>query len=341
MVVGRNLKWVDIDMTKVKLDKLIVHFAQTNKAEGRSKKTISWYSEMLEDFNRFLKYKDSKGILSELDIQTVRQFVISQQERGLSPYTVQGKVRALKAFASWLLREGYTSDNLLSSYKLPRVPVNLIEPLTNTEIDQLVKYQNPLNAVGCRNIAILITMLDTGIRLSELCNLQFEDTHIEDGYLKVMGKGSKERIVPIGASAQKMLWRYTIHFRPDPLSNADNYLFLTLDGKPLQPNAVKLLINRWGKKSGIPRLHAHLCRHTFATNFLIYNCGDVFRLQQILGHTSLEMVRRYVHYASTQALINGKVLSPLDQMGIGKLRGYKIDRMLRKTSRNKNGDGYG
>jgi integrase/recombinase XerC/integrase/recombinase XerD len=116
---------------------------------------------------------------------------------------------------------------------------------------------------------------------------------------------------------------------------------LTLDGKPLQPNAVKLLINRWGKKTGIPRLHAHLCRHTFATNFLIYNCGDVFRLQQILGHTTLEMVRRYVHYASTQALINGKVLSPFDQMGISKLRGYKIDRMLRKTSKNNNGEGYG
>jgi integrase/recombinase XerC/integrase/recombinase XerD len=341
MVVGRNLRWADIDMTEVRLDKLIIHFAQTNKAEGRSNKTISWYSEMLEDFNRFLKYKNHKGILSDLVIQTVRQFVIFEQERGLSPYTVQGKVRALKAFSSWLLREGYTNDNLLGSYKLPRVPVKLIEPLTNTEIDQLVKYQNPLNAIGCRNIAILIILLDTGIRLSELCGLRFEDTHIEDGYLKVMGKGSKERIVPIGASTQKMLWRYTIHFRPDSLLSTDNYLFLTLDGKPLQPNAVKLLINRWGKRAGIPRLHAHLCRHTFATNFLIYNCGDVFRLQQILGHTTLEMVRRYVHYASTQALINGKVLSPFDQMGISKLRGYKIDRILRKTNHTNNGDKYG
>ena len=76
-------------------------------------------------------------------------------------------------------------------------------------------------------------------------------------------------------------------------------------------------------------LHPHLRRHTFATNYLIYKCGDVFRLQQILGHTSLEMVRRYVHYASTQALMNGNTVSPIDQMGIRKLRGYKIDRMLK------------
>ena len=98
----------------------------------------------------------------------------------------------------------------------------------------------------------------------------------------------------------------------------------------VRANAIKSLIRRWSKKAGIPRLHAHLCRHTFATNYLIHNCGDVFRLQKLLGHNSLEMVRRYVHYASTQALINSKTLSPVDQMGIKKLRAYKIDQMLSK-----------
>ncbi len=326
----RNLKWLDIDMAEVELDKLILHFAQPNKAEGKSPKTIAWYSEMLTDFTRFVESAGYRSILSNFDVETVREFVVSEQERGLSPYTVQGKVRALKAFSSWLFREGYTSDNLLSNFKLPKVPVNLIEPLSSGEIDQLVGYHNLLTAIGCRDIAILVLMLDTGIRLSELCSLHIDDAHVEEGYLKVLGKGSKERIVPIGALAQKMLWRYLIHFRPAPIVKTDDYLFLTLDGKPLQSNAVKLLINRWGKRAGIPRLHAHLCRHTFATNYLIHKCGDVFRLQQILGHTSLEMVRRYVHYASSQALINGKILSPVDQMGIKKLRAYKIDQELSK-----------
>ena len=114
--------------------------------------------------------------------------------------------------------------------------------------------------------------------LSYLVSKHFEDSHIEQGYLKIPGKGSKERVTPVGASAQKMPWRYVIHFRPDPLVAADDYLFLTLDGKPIQPNGVKLLFAHWGKKAGIPRLHAHLLRHTFATNFLVYKCGDVFRL---------------------------------------------------------------
>jgi site-specific recombinase XerD len=330
----RNLKWVDIDMAEVELDKLILHFAQSNKAEGKSPRTIAWYSDMLKDFARFLESKGCRGVLSRFDIETVREFVVYEQERGMSPYTVQGKVRALKAFSSWLFREAYISDNLLSNFKLPKVPTNLIEPLTSAEVDQLVNCQSPLTAIGCRDISILIVMLDTGVRLSELCGLRFGDAHVEQGYLKVMGKGGKERIMPIGASAQKMLWRYVIHFRPEPLVKADNYLFLTLDGKPLRANAVKLLMRRWSKKAGIPRLHAHLCRHTFATNYLIHNCGDVFRLQQILGHNSLEMVRRYVHYASSQSLINSKTLSPVDQMGIRKLRGYKIDQMLNKTDPN-------
>jgi site-specific recombinase XerD len=321
-------------MAELELNKLILHYAQSNKAEGKSPKKISWYSEMLNDFARFLKSKGYQAVLSEFDIQIVRQFLVHEQERGLSPFSVQGKVRALKAFSSWLFTESYFGENLLSNFKLPKVPINLIEPLTIVEINQLVACQNPLTAVGCRAIAILIVMLDTGIRLSELCSLYFEDAHIEEGYLKIMGKGRKERVVPVGASSQKVLWRYIIHFRPEPIAKSENYLFLTLDGKPLQANAVKLMLKRWGKKAGVPRLHAHLCRHTFATNYLIHNCGDVFRLQQILGHTSLEMVRRYVHYASAQAMINSNHFSPMDHMGIKKLNGYKIDHALKDKSAN-------
>jgi len=327
----RNLHWGDLNMPELELKKLILHFAQSNKAEGKSPKTISWYTDMLTDFTRFLASTDRRLVLAEFNISVAREFVIPEQERELSPYTVQGKVRALKAFASWLFNESYTTDHVLYNLKMPKAPQNLIEPLIATEIDQLVKSQNPLTSLGCRNIAILVLLLDTGLRVSELCGLRSEDAHIEEGYLKVMGKGSKERIVPIGGLAQKMLWRYVIHFRPETAVDADDFLFLTLDGKPLCTNAIKLLLKRWGKKAGVPRLHAHLCRHTYATDFLIYNCGDVFRLQQILGHTTLEMVRKYVHYASAHTLIQGNVTSPIDRMSIKGLRGYKIDRELRNN----------
>ena len=323
------MKWADINMAELDLTKLISHFSQSIRAEGKSPKTVSWYTEMLFGFIKFLRANGIEAILSELNATTARQFVISEQGRGLSPYTVQGKVRALKAFSSWLFAEGYTQDNLLANVKLPKVPTKLIEPLSAGEIDSLISTQNPLTSLGSRNLALLVTLLDTGLRLSELCNLRFDDARIEEGYLKVTGKGNKERVVPIGSTGQRVLWRYVFHFRPEPLGESNNYLFLTLDGKGLRPNAVKLLLKRWGRRAGVPRLHAHLCRHTYATNFLDYKCGDVFRLQQILGHSTLEMVRRYVHYASARDMMQGRVSSPLDQIGIKKLRGYKIDRILR------------
>ena len=96
----------------------------------------------------------------------------------------------------------------------------MIEPLIAVEIDQLVEYQNPLTSLGCRNIAILVLFLYTRLRVSELCGLRSEDVHIEEGYLKVMGKGSKERIVPISGLAQKILWWYVIYFRPETAVDA-------------------------------------------------------------------------------------------------------------------------
>jgi integrase/recombinase XerC/integrase/recombinase XerD len=329
--VKRNFGWTDIDMSVIELGKLLKHYTQCLKSEGKSPKTISWYGEMLCVFIRYLESSGISPVLANFNLVNVRDFVVYEQNRELSPYTVQARVRALKAFSSWLFSEQYTEENILANLKMPKAPVRMVEPLTPDEISTLITAQNSLTAIGSRNVAVLITFLGTGIRESELSNLHFEDAHIEQGYLKVMGKGSKERVVPIGGLGQKVLWRYVFHFRPEPINDTNNYLFLTLDGKKLESNAIKLFLKRWGKKAGVPRLHAHLCRHTYATDFLIYNCGDVFRLQQILGHTTLEMVRKYVHYASAHTLIQGNVTSPIDRMNIKGLRGYKIDRELRNN----------
>jgi site-specific recombinase XerD len=320
--------WLDIKMKGLDLEKLIAHFAHSNRSEGKSPKTVSWYSDMLIDFVNYIKRDGKNTTLTECNVKSVREYIVHEQKRGMSPYTVQAKVRALKAFSSWLFKEGYTFDNTLTSIRLPKAPIKIIDILSPDEIETLIDAQKPLTSFGSRNIAILVTLLDTGLRCSELSNLLFKNAHIEEGYFKVVGKGAKERLVPIGALAQKVLWRYVLHFRPQPINESNDYLFLTIDGEQLEYNAVRLLLKRWGKKAGVTRLHAHLCRHTFATNYLCYGCGDVFRLQQMLGHSSLEMVRRYVHYASAQTVIRGHVLSPVDHLGIKKLKGYKIDRCL-------------
>jgi site-specific recombinase XerD len=159
---------------------------------------------MLRDFTRFLESTSRRLILDELNIVNVREFIIYEQGRPVSPYTVQGKVRALKAFSSRLFAEGYLPQNLLAGVRLPKVPSKMIKPLTPDEIDSLMKVQNPLTAIGSRNIAILTAFLDTGVRESGLSNLLFGDAHLEERRQKlVQSIGTREKRSSIVAARGK------------------------------------------------------------------------------------------------------------------------------------------
>jgi site-specific recombinase XerD len=144
-----------------------------------------------------------------------------------------------------------------------------------------------------------------------------DDVHMNEGLLKVTGKGRKERIVPMGGNAQRALQRYLFRYRPNSFNPGIDNVFLSVAGKPLTENSVKLIFSRLARKSGVVRLHAHLCRYTFATRFLV-NGGDVFTLQQILGHSTLEMVRHYVNLASNHVVIQHQKYSPLDRLNLHK-----------------------
>jgi integrase/recombinase XerC/integrase/recombinase XerD len=181
-----------------------------------------------------------------------------------------------------------------------------------------------LNAFGTspsdtRNQTLFMILLATGLRIGELVNLKMDDVHMDEGYFKVMGKGKKERTVPIGNNAQKVLQRYLFRFRPKPINPVVQSVFLSISSQPLTENSMKLMFTRLAKRSGVYRLHAHLCRHTFATRFLI-NGGDVFTLQQILGHSTLEMVRHYVNLASSHIAIQHQRFSPLDRLNLRQIQ---------------------
>ena len=156
-------------------------------------------------------------------------------------------------------------------------------------------------------------LLDTGLRIGELVNLKMEDVHMDEGYLKVLGKGKKERIVPIGKFVQMELLHFIEKVRPQPYYSDCDKLFLSRGGKPITVNTVKLVFSRLAKSSGVNRLHAHLCRHTFAINYLL-NGGDIFSLREILGHTTLEMVNHYLHFTSSQITAQHHKYSPMDRM---------------------------
>jgi site-specific recombinase XerD len=126
-------------------------------------------------------------------------------------------------------------------------------------------------------------------------------------------------MVTFGNSTRRALLQYFVHLRAEPAHSGIEHFFLTIDGYPLSPDGVKTILRRVGIAAGVPRLHAHLCRHTYATNFLI-NGGNVLLLKQNLGHTTLAMVDRYVHLATSKVAMLSRDFSPLDKLNIRGLR---------------------
>lgn len=326
---GRSAQGRRQGMEQLTLRDLIGYWEFHNRTEGKSPRTIAWYNHTLTMFERFLQQDGSPVLIAEVGEPEVRGYIAYLQQKRkwddtdhcptsaelLTPGGIQTRLRALKAFFNWLHREGYTKTYRLDRLANYRVPSRVVDVLSEAEIRRILAACDAKTAWGARAHAILTLMLDAGLRLSEVTGLRTAHLDLEGGQLKVMGKGGKERIVPFGAAAQRSLWRYQNHHRPDPLG-ADVYFFLTLDGRPLGTSGLTSTVKRIARRSGVTRLHPHLCRHTFATRYLI-NGGDVFSLQQILGHTTLEMVRRYVSLASVHVAVQHRKYSPMDQIAGG------------------------
>ena len=223
----------------------------------------------------------------------------------------------MRAFFSWLAREGLTEVDVSRSLKLPKVTRKVISTLSDEEISSILNTLSQKNPGDVRNQTIFMILVDSGLRIKELVDLKMGDVNLDQGLLKVMGKGQKERVVPIGNNAQRALQKYLFRYRGEPAHLAIENVFLSTWGMPLSENTVKLMFARLAKRSGVRRLHAHLCRYTFATRFLL-NGGDVFTLQQILGHSTLEMVRHYVNLASSHVTMQHRRFSPLDRLSLHK-----------------------
>lgn len=305
---------------------LAASFQLFNKTTGKSPRTADWYDTRLDLFGRFI---GTDARLRDLTVERVREYVVHLQERtdrhpnnprmhpregGLSSAYIQGFVRALRAFSSWLFAEGYAETNRLQTLKPPKIQKKVIPVLSDDEMRRLLAMFNVEDPFGARNLAIIWTFLDCGLRASELCELKVADAHLREGFLKVLGKGNKERLVPFGAGAQSALMRWRDQARPLFEPKDEDRLFLNANGFALGLNALEELVKRAGIRAGIPRVTCHLLRHSFATTYLVKEVGDSLRLQQILGHTSLEMVRHYVAMADIQQSLLERRASAMDML---------------------------
>jgi site-specific recombinase XerD len=312
------------------LTELISHYELSNCADGKSPKTIRWYSDILKSYVRYREENGYPCDLSSFNIDSVRGYILylrrkpkfsghpftPEQGETVCAQTIRGHVRGLKAFSTWLYRNGHTRQNRLQFMKLPKAPTRLIEILTPEEIERIISTIDRHSPTGPRNHAIFVTALDSGLRAAEIATVTIGQLNMKGGFIKVIGKGNKERIVPIGEFVRMTLWHYVAHVRPDHSDSQCDSLFLSRHGQAITPNTIKLIFTRLAKSSGVERLHAHLCRHTFAVNYLL-NGGDIFSLREILGHTSLEMVSHYLHFTTAQITDQHHKYSPMDRLQRG------------------------
>jgi site-specific recombinase XerD len=224
-----------------------------------------------------LKERNYSTRLADVGISQVREFVVPLQNRPkrgttkpLSSHSINSWARSQRAFFNWLYQNGYIDENRLKNMRLPKPTEEEIEILGPEQVQALLNACSPRTSTGCRNRAMAMLVLDAGLRLEEVATPLLADVHIEDGWLRVKGKGNKERVVPYGRNLQQVLTRYVTTFRPEPNNQPSTFL-LTLRGDPLTGWGIQTIIQRLGPRAGLPTLNAHLMRHTFATNYLLYN----------------------------------------------------------------------
>jgi len=294
--------------------------------------TVKYYEVLLRHFLWYTvkgNFPSDAGLITEWHIREFLNYVISETNRwGLkgngsepcqrpaSHSTVHHYFAALRVFFNWCVAEGFLVQSPLVKIKVSNPKPKVIQPYSSEEIAKMLvvcdyDYQHNAKFLGSRNKAIVLMLLDTGLRVGEIGNINLEDIDTERGWVKVRGKGAKERVVRIGATAQKALWRYLVH-RPN---TERGQLWLTEEETPLRPNGIQMVIKRLKQRAGVTsRGNCHRFRHTFALNFLRAD-RNPFNLQYLLGHSDLRMVR---HYTATMgmedALKAHEKASPADLM---------------------------
>ncbi|WP_432663182.1 tyrosine-type recombinase/integrase [Wukongibacter baidiensis] len=305
----------------ITLEKAIDGFMIDQKLKGNTDNTIHTYKLILGYFSTYLGSETLVNNIAPMDIKKYQLFLADKDKQfnfetnlkaKLSKTTIQSYVRHIRSFMNWLFNEGYIENNIGSKIKLPKAPKKTVEILSDEEIKKLYKSINERTEFGLRNKCIVSLMLDSGLRRNEAITIDVQNIHFTQNVIKVFGKGEKERIVPMGLYTKKLLYKYLNGYRPMPEYPTDR-VFISQEKNPVSIDVIKMLFYRLKRKTGIKRLSPHLLRHTFATRYLI-NGGDAFSLQLILGHTSLEMTRRYSHIASSYTVKNFKSLSTLDRL---------------------------
>jgi integrase/recombinase XerD len=262
-----------------------------------SKNSIEAYADdlkKLENYSELFLNSKNPGELTYANLQKFIEWIASL---GFSPATQSRIISGLKTFYKFLLLENDIRQNPAELLESPRRARKLPVFLSVEEIDRMIAGIDRSTPEGERNICILETLYSCGLRVSELVNLRISDLHLKDDYLKITGKGNKERLVPIGKSARKLIENYmqNIRYKIPVKKDAEDILFLNRRGSKLSRVMIFYIIKDLAKKAGIRKTPGpHTFRHSFATH-LVEGGADLRAVQEMLGHESITTTEIYTH----------------------------------------------
>ncbi|MBL7124627.1 MAG: tyrosine-type recombinase/integrase [Dehalococcoidales bacterium] len=304
---------LDTLTTSDNLANLLRGYLLSCKVEGKSPKTLESYRQVAVNYIAFAKAHDLPLNAPDITPDYIRSYLLSLQEKGLSPFSSSSYYRTLHAFFSWLKSQGLMKESPMERMKAPKTPRKIIKPFSQQDIENLLLLCSGDRFLDIRNKAIVLLFLDTGIRLKELSDIQLKDVDFDRETIKVMGKGAKERIVRFGKTTQKAVLRYLLR-----RNDSHPCLWVTEERTPITKEGIQTIVRRLCERAGIKdtKLGPHTFRHTAAINYL-RNGGDLFTLQCMLGHSTLEMTRRYTSSLGAEDMIRvHKKASPVDRMGL-------------------------
>ncbi|WP_283641966.1 site-specific tyrosine recombinase XerD [Croceibacter atlanticus] len=267
---------------------------------GLSKNSIKSYSYDVEKLMKFLETNNLKSSPLKIDATLTKAFVY-EVAKHMNERSQARLISGLKSFFNYLVFEDYRETNPVDLIESPRIGRKLPDTLSLEEIDNLIAHIDLSKPEGERNRAMIDTLYSCGLRVSELITLNLSDLFFEEGFIKVTGKGNKQRFVPIAEHTQKLISIYKTEIRnhQDIKKGHEDTLFLNRRGRGLTRAMIFTIVKNLSEKSGLQKtISPHTFRHSFATH-LLENGADLRAIQQMLGHESITTTEIYMHLDQT------------------------------------------
>lgn len=291
----------------------VAAFIRYTRTNNRSADTIKYYEQKLGNFMRTLEEQDVSTRLQRITYDTIVDHYIDYvtEVRGNKYTSVATVLRAIRAFFNWAVTRGVIDVSPMTGIVISDPKTGAVETFSREQLRDLFRQPDLETFVGFRDYVMMIVLIETGIRLREISDVKLSDVRFNDGQIVINGKNGESRLVPFQAKAGRVIKRY---LKVRGASDCD-YLFITQDDGKMSRRGIQGRLEKYGRMADIKsvRCSPHTFRHTFA-KMSVLNGADVFALQNILGHKTLDMVRVYVNLFSTEVADAHRKFSPIENL---------------------------